>query len=58
MEKMKYTSPAIEIADVELEQGIAASSATLSGGSNGTPDLPAADGWGAEELGGSTSGDF
>jgi hypothetical protein len=58
MKKMIYTTPAIGIAVVELEQGIAASSATLSGGEPPNQNAPEVIGWGAEELGGSTSGDF
>lgn len=56
--KQKYIPPYVSLFYVELEEGIANSSATVSGGGSDEPHTPLVEGWGAEELGGSTSGDF
>jgi len=44
-EKIRYVAPTINVVLVELEQGIAASSATLSGGSGATPYQPEVESW-------------
>jgi len=41
----KYVAPTIELTIVELEQGIAASSATISGGDPDTPYQPQVEDW-------------
>lgn len=43
---LPYLAPKVDRYIVELEQGIAASSATVSGGSNGTPYTPDVAAWG------------
>ena len=43
--KIKYEAPTIEMMIVELEQGIAAASVTLSGGDSGAPNQPQVDDW-------------
>jgi len=43
--KIKYEAPAIEVMIVELEQGIAAASVTLSGGDPTTPNQPQVEDW-------------
>jgi organic radical activating enzyme len=43
--KIKYEAPTIEVMIVELEQGIAAASVTLSGGDPATPNQPQVDDW-------------
>lgn len=43
--KMKYEAPTIEVVEIELEQGIAAASVTLSGGDGATPYQPQVNDW-------------
>jgi|GEM_PF-1228297 len=42
---LPYEAPAIEVQYVELEQGIAAASATVSGGDSDTPYQPDVTDW-------------
>lgn len=44
--KIKYEAPTLEVVFVELEQGIAAASVTVSGGNAGSPYQPQVDDWG------------
>jgi len=49
--KKKYEAPVLQVTLVELEQGIAAASATVSVGNNpATPNQPAVNDWGAGGL--------
>jgi hypothetical protein len=43
--KMVYEAPVITVMLVELEQGIAAASATLGGGDSATPFQPSVTDW-------------
>lgn len=43
--KIKYEAPTIEVVEVELEQGIAAASITVSGGDGTTPYQPEVTDW-------------
>lgn len=43
--KLRYKAPTLEVVHVELEQGIAASSATISGGDSGNPFAPEVEDW-------------
>lgn len=43
--KLKYEAPTSEVMCIELEQGIAASSATVSGGYDGNPFVPQVEEW-------------
>lgn len=55
--KIKYEAPALEVVFVELEQGIAAASVTVSGGDDDTPFQPEVDDWGDGGTG-SQNGDL
>lgn len=57
LKKLKYEAPTLEVVCIELEQGIAASSATVSGGDGTNPYQPEVDDW--EDGGfGSQNGDL
>ncbi|WP_156307903.1 hypothetical protein [Sphingobacterium endophyticum] len=56
--KKKYVAPKVECIPVQLEQGLAISSATISGGVNGSEFTPDVEEWGAEENGGYSRGDL
>ena len=56
--KKKYEAPMLQAMLVELEQGIAAASATLSGGDDTTPFQPSVDDWQDNGIGGSQNGDL
>ncbi|WP_437920476.1 hypothetical protein [Sphingobacterium sp. LRF_L2] len=57
--KKAYSRPTIEVAIVELEQSIAAASATVSGGQNaGSAYTPGLDDWATDETLGSTIGEY
>ena len=56
--KPKYEAPALEVVLVELEQGIAAASATLSGGSDTNPFQPEVTDWQDNGIGGSQNQDL
>lgn len=43
--KIKYEAPTIEVVEIELEQGIAAASVTLSGGDGASPYQPKVNDW-------------
>jgi len=43
--KRKYLTPEIQVMHIELEQGIAASSATVSGGNSSNPYQPEVEEW-------------
>ena len=48
--KIGYEAPEIKLTIVELEQGIAAASATLSGGNEANPFQPSVEDWKVEGL--------
>jgi len=56
--KKKYGTPNVDIILVRLEMEIAVSSATISGGVNGSDFTPDVEDWGEEEDGGYVSGDL
>ena len=57
--KLLYLSPTVDVYVIELEESIAAGSATLSGGQNaGSAYTPGLDDWAADEEAGSTIGEF
>ncbi len=56
--KQLYLPPSILIFWIELESGIAAASATISGGPSGQPDIPQVDDWTSEDDLGSGLGEF
>lgn len=43
--RIKYEAPTIEVVEIELEQGIAAASVTLSGGDTTNPHQPQVNDW-------------
>lgn len=54
-EKLTYVSPSFKVQNVFIEESLAASSATVSGGDNDDPFLPDIEDWedgGSEVLGG------
>lgn len=56
--KKKYVAPKVECIPVQLEQGLAISSATISGGVDGSEYTPDVEEWGTEENGGYSRGDL
>lgn len=57
--KLLYFSPTVDVYVIELEESIAAGSATLSGGRNaGAPYVPGVEDWAPDEEAGSTIGEF
>ena len=56
--KKKYTKPKVEVNYIKMEVDLALSSATISGGVNGSEFTPDVEEWGTEEDGGYTRGDL
>lgn len=44
--KKNYLSPSFEIVRIEMEEGIAGTSATVNPGETGNPDIPKVEDWG------------
>lgn len=58
MKREKYIAPILEMELVNTEEGIAAGSALVTGGTVNGQYNPDVDSYGAELPGGSSSGDF
>ncbi|WP_294183476.1 hypothetical protein [uncultured Sphingobacterium sp.] len=58
MERKKYIAPSLKMEVVNTEDGIAAGSALLSGGTINNPHNPEVESYGTELPGGSSSIDF
>ncbi len=58
MERKKYTTPSLTMEVVNTEDGIAAGSALLSGGTVNNQHNPEVESYGSELPGGASSGDF
>lgn len=56
--KLKYEAPSIQVTLVELEQGIAAASAPVSGGDTANPTQPQVEDWQVGGFDQSTNGDL
>lgn len=57
--KTDYCRPTVEVEPIEMEQGIAANSAEIRPGTNGSNmDTPVITDWTAESIGGSKNVDF
>ena len=52
IKNITYSAPKISTSTIELEQGIASSSASVSGGNGSTPYAPAVEDWKVGSTGG------